>query len=101
MAKLVCPRCGRKNWVGVDRCLCGQKIAGVLFENEYCPNCGRPYFGSGWIICGCPKDATQKALEEASQMDIITPISSFTGIPAGCLVIMCILAAATLVAYMS
>ena len=34
-------------------------------------------------------------------MDIITPISSFTGIPAGCLVIMCILAAATLVAYMS
>lgn len=58
------------------------------FDFEKCPVCG-----VHWKLCTCDREKSnlEQKLEIASHADIITPIAAMTGIPRGCLMLLCIL----------
>ena len=97
-----CSACGRiRNppWYVLElRCTCPDYLAGKS-KTHRCPTCGGSLQGGLASTCSCRRDAADQALKIGATFDWISPASDLTGIPAGCFIIIAILAIAVLAVY--
>lgn len=66
---------------------------------EVCPRCGKPNrWGAG--MCKCPQDGIDKALAVAGNLDWISSCAAITGVPFGCLFVVCMLLLVVIIVYL-